>query len=176
MDTYSTVRNVIAEMLVIPDVNSPSLGTNSNDDVGAENPACSQHPSRFGCLSTKCVLPRFTCHWYPNYTILGVSTWTAPLLKGRKALVLMLGCLPSRLVTSPAGRCASWVWAETRAHPGPRSCWGLCCSFACGRWTGWPAAWQQLWNGRSNPRMKQSWKRPTWCSYFWITQNPTVHI
>lgn len=108
--------------------------------------------------------------------IVGVSTWTAPLLKGRKALVLMLGCLLSRLVTSPAGRCASWVWAETRAHLGPRSCWGLCWGFACGRWTGCPAAWQQLWNGRPNPRMKQSWKRPAWCSYFWITQNPTVHI
>lgn len=36
MDTYSAVRNVMAEMWVIPQLNSPSLGSNSNEYVGAE--------------------------------------------------------------------------------------------------------------------------------------------
>lgn len=36
MDTYSIVRNVTAETWVIPKLNSPSLGSSSNEYVGAE--------------------------------------------------------------------------------------------------------------------------------------------
>lgn len=36
MDTYSTVRNAMAEMWVIPNLNSLRLGNNSNEYVGAE--------------------------------------------------------------------------------------------------------------------------------------------
>lgn len=144
MDNYSTVRNVISGMLVIPNLNSPSLGTHSNEYVAAENPACSRHPSWFGCLSIKCVPPAIgtPANWIK--AILGISTRRVPLLKGRKAFVLMLWCLLPGLVTSPARRCASRVSVESRACLGRPSCWRLCCSFDCGRWTGCPAAWQLL--------------------------------
>lgn len=36
MDSYSALRNVMAEMWVVPNLNSPSLGSNSNKYVGAE--------------------------------------------------------------------------------------------------------------------------------------------
>lgn len=39
MYACSTVRNMIAALLVIPNLNSPSLGTNCNEYVGAENAA-----------------------------------------------------------------------------------------------------------------------------------------
>lgn len=164
MDTYSTVRNVISEMLVIPNLNSPSLGTNSNEET--IQPAASIPAGLGAWAQSVCYQDSLATGTSANLikAIWGISTWTAPLLNGRRAFVLMLGCLLSRLVTSPAGRCASRVWAESRACPGPQSCWRLCHGFGCGKQTGCPAAWQQLWNGRLNLRTNQSWKWPTFCS------------
>lgn len=65
MHVYGTIRNAIAVMLVTAILNLPSLATNSNEYAGAENQVCSQHPSQFGCLSTKSVLLRFTCYCCP---------------------------------------------------------------------------------------------------------------
>lgn len=115
-----------------------------------------------------------TTNWIK--AILGISTQTAPLLKGRKAFVLMLGCLLSRLGTSPAGELRIPGLSQDQSLPGIPELLEALPQFWLWEVDRVPNSLGAALKWEIKPKNEAELEATPCCSYFWIMQNPTSHI